>query len=143
MQTPLAENLFTWPDDEPHLLGGQCLGCGVINFPVQSACPGCSSSDIKQIELKNRGTLWTWTTQEYPPKSPPFKGVDAENPFQPFAVGYIELAEQVRVESRLTICDPEKLKIGMEMELVIVPFVKDKEGNEMMMFAFQPINNTH
>jgi uncharacterized OB-fold protein len=51
----------------------------------------------------------------------------------------VELPGQLKVESRLTEADPEKLRIGMEMELVIVPLSKDSDGNEIVTFAFAPV----
>jgi hypothetical protein len=45
----------------------------------------------------------------------------------------------VRVESRLTECDPQKLDFGMEVVLRIVPFYVDKDGNEIITFAFAPV----
>lgn len=46
---------------------------------------------------------------------------------------------QLKIESRLTEADPEKLKIGMEMEMVIVPLSTDANGNEVVTFAFAPV----
>jgi uncharacterized OB-fold protein len=43
------------------------------------------------------------------------------------------------VESRLTESDPAKLVNGMEVELVIVPFRTDDDGNEVVTFAFGPV----
>ena len=43
------------------------------------------------------------------------------------------------METRLTEADPEALTAGMEMELVVVPFRTDDEGNEVMTFAFRPV----
>jgi uncharacterized OB-fold protein len=57
----------------------------------------------------------------------------------PFGVGYVELPGQVRVETRLTECDPGVLTPGMEMELVVVPFRTDEDGNEVVTFAFRPV----
>jgi uncharacterized OB-fold protein len=59
--------------------------------------------------------------------------------FVPFGVGYIELPEGVRVEARLTENDAERLRIGMEMELVVEPFVTDESGAERVTFAFRPV----
>ena len=56
----------------------------------------------------------------------------------PYGVAYIELPEGIRVESRLTENDPDKLEIGMEMELIIEKIADDTEGNELMTFAFRP-----
>jgi uncharacterized OB-fold protein len=52
-------------------------------------------------------------------------------------VGYVELGGEVRVESRLT--ELEGLETGMEMELVLVPFRTDGDGNEVVTFAFAPV----
>jgi len=108
-------------------------------FPVQSGCPRCTGTDTEAVELESRGTLWTWTVQGFPPKSPPYAGNDDPKTFEAFGVGYVELPGQVKVESRLTEADPAKLKIGMEMELVIVPLTTDDNGDEIVTFAFAPV----
>ena len=43
------------------------------------------------------------------------------------------------VEGRLTENDPAKLQFGQEVELTMVPFTTDEEGNEIVTFAFQPV----
>ena len=48
---------------------------------------------------------------------------------------------QLRVEGRLTIADPEQLKIGMEMELVLDPLSLDEDGNQVVTYAFAPVEN--
>ena len=45
----------------------------------------------------------------------------------------------IRVEGRLTENDPEKLKFGQEVELTMIPFTTDADGNEVVTFAFQPV----
>ena len=57
----------------------------------------------------------------------------------PFGVGYVELPGEVKVETRLTESDPDVLAPGMEMELVLVPFRTDDDGNEVVTFAFRPV----
>jgi hypothetical protein len=51
----------------------------------------------------------------------------------------VELPGEVKVESRLTVSDPDVLANGMDMELVIVPFRTDDDGNEVVTFAFRPV----
>ena len=53
-------------------------------------------------------------------------------------MGYIELPAGVRVEARLTENEPQRLEIGMEMELVIEPFGRDEAGRTLLTFAFRP-----
>lgn len=138
-QVPVTEGVFTWPSDEPHLLGSRCVSCGNHMFPRQSGCPKCTGEKTEDVELGRRGTLWTWTVQGFPPKAPPYAGDDNPKTFKPFGVGYVELPGQVKVEARLTEADPEKLKIGMEMEMVIIPLATDDNGNEIVTFAFAPV----
>jgi uncharacterized OB-fold protein len=88
--------------------------------------------------LARRGRLWAWTTQEFPPPSPPYTGPTGAD-FVPFGVGYVVLPGQVKVETRLTEADPDRLAAGMEMELVVVPFRAGDDGDEVVTFAFRPV----
>jgi uncharacterized OB-fold protein len=137
---PVAEGVFTWPSEDPHLIGSRCLTCGNHMFPVQSGCPRCTGEQTETVELATRGTLWTWTVQGFPPKAPPYIGDADPKTFRPFGVGYVELPGQVKVEARLTEADPAKLRIGMEMQLVIVPLSTGDDGNEIVTFAFAPVD---
>jgi len=134
---PVAEGIFTWPSDEPQLICSRCTSCQIVTFPVQASCPRCASTKMEAHLLARRGRLWAWTTQEFPPPSPPYAGPTGDA-FVPFGVGYVELGGEVRVETRLTVADPEALTEGMEMELVLVPFRADEDGDEVMTFAFRP-----
>ena len=136
---PVAEGIYTWPSDEPTLIGSRCTSCTIVTFPQQDSCPRCGSTEMAEHLLARRGRLWAWTTQHYPPPSPPYTGPTGAD-FAPFAVGYVELGDEVRVETRLTEADPDRLTAGMEMELVVVPFRTDDDGNEVVTFAFQPVS---
>jgi uncharacterized OB-fold protein len=135
---PVAEGVFTWPSDAPQLIGSRCTECGIITFPAQDSCPRCASTAMEQQLLARRGRLWAWTTQDFPPPSPPYAGPKG-SAFAPFGVGYVELPGEVKVEARLTESNPEVLAHGMEMELVVVPFRTDDDGNEVVTFAFRPV----
>jgi len=130
---PVDDSLFTWPG-EPRLLAGSCAACSTITFPQQASCPRCTGTDITIERLSPRGRLWTWTVQGFEPKSPFLH----DGAFEPYGVGYVEVDGKVLVESRLTETDPERLEIGAEMDLVVVPFAHDGEGNELLTFAFAP-----
>ena len=138
-RVPVAEGIFTWPSEQPQLIGSRCGACGIITFPSQDSCPRCAAADMGEQLLERRGRLWAWTTQSFPPPSPPYAGPTGEA-FVPFGIGYVELPGAVKVEARLTEADPERLVAGMEMELVVVPFYTDAKGNEVMTFAFRPID---
>ena len=135
-----AEDVFTWPSDEPQLIGAHCPDCEAVTFPLQSSCPGCGSVDVERHLLPRRGTLWTFTVQGFLPKEP-YAGGESDETFQPFGVGLVQLGDEVRVEGRLTEADPDRLEIGMEVELVVVPFRTDEDGTDVMTFAFAPVTD--
>jgi uncharacterized OB-fold protein len=125
---PIADDLFTWPSDEPRLIGGRCADCGAVAFPRPASCSRCTSERVDEHLLARRGTLWSWTVQRFEPKEP-YLG---DRAFEPYGVGYVDLDGEVIVESRLTTADPEQLEIGLTMELVVVPFAS------ALTFAFAP-----
>jgi uncharacterized protein len=134
---PIADDLFTWPDDNPSLIGGCCQVCGTYSFPLRTGCQKCGATDIQKCQLHRAGTLWAWTSQGFVPKAP-FSGTFMAEPFEPWYVGLIELPRQLRVESLLVGCTQDTLRIGLPMRLVTMPFSSDDEGNEVVTFAFAP-----
>jgi uncharacterized OB-fold protein len=133
---PVAEGLFTWPDDEPRLIASRCTDCGVVSFPEQDSCPACTGTAVERKLLSRTGILWTWTVQGFRPKSPPYEG---PLEFEPYPVGYVELPGEVKVETLLVDAPPEQLRIGMEMELAIVPFASSVSDEPMVTYAFRPV----
>lgn len=134
----IAEDLFTLSDD-PVLLGGRCRSCAALTFPARAGCPRCGADDVDRIELGDRGTLYSWTSQGFPPKAP-FRGewAFADGQFRPWLVGLVELPG-LRVESLLVGLTPDDVRIGMELRVVLVPFRTDEEsGDEILTFAFTP-----
>ncbi|MCH9835124.1 MAG: DNA-binding protein [Ilumatobacter sp.] len=136
----VADGIFEIRDGKPVLLGTRCTNCGNHMFPRQTGCPRCLFNEQEDVELATAGTLWTWTVQAFPPKAPPYLGPVGDD-FTPYGVGYVELPDQLRVEGRLTVADPEQLKIGMPMELVLEPLSLDEDGNQIVTYAFAPVDN--
>ena len=125
---PIAEGLFT-DEQPPRLIGGHNAATGRIVFP----CP--DGNDYQPWPLKRTGTLWSYTIQRFRPKSPPYAGPEA---FRPWALGYIALADETMVETRLVNVAVEDVKIGMEMELVQVP-LDPEVADSVLIHAFQPV----
>ncbi|MFI0777483.1 Zn-ribbon domain-containing OB-fold protein [Streptomyces sp. NPDC021212] len=94
------------------LQGSRCSGCAVTVCPPDDACPRCGGP-ARPVVLEGAGTLWTWTVQRYAPKSPPYEAPPGG--FAPFAVGYVELPENVRVAAVLDVDDLDDLRIGMPL----------------------------
>jgi len=137
-QIAFADNVFTWPAEEPELIGARCGECTAVIFPGQGSCARCGSLAMERHLLPRRGTLWTFTTQEFLPKEP-YAGGETIETFTPYGVGLVQLDDEVKVEARLTEADVSKLRIGMEVQLTIVPFRTEPDGTEIMTFAFEPV----
>lgn len=128
-QQVVSEGLFTWPSDDPQLIASE--RDGRLSFPAR---PG-----EKQVLLQRRGTLWGFTTQQFRPPSPPYDGDDTPESFQPYAIGYVELPEQLLIQTRFTESDPANLSIGQAMVLRIVPYTTRPDGTEVLTYAFAPV----
>jgi uncharacterized OB-fold protein len=120
---PVAEGLWT-DEAEPRLIAGRRLSDGELVFPMPS---GAAGKGFEPVALPRHGTLWSWTSQSFRPKSPPYGGPEA---FEPYAVGYVQLGDALIVEGRLTRL--ENLEIGMDMELRLIPF------GDVVTYAFAP-----
>ncbi|MEI6640977.1 MAG: OB-fold domain-containing protein [Novosphingobium sp.] len=121
---PIAANLWT-NDAEPALIGGR-LPSGKFVFPFPS---GDAAEGVEPVRLSRKGTLWSWTRQDFQPKEP-FEGPE---PFQPYLLGYVELPGEVIVETRIVEAKLEDLKLGMPMEFVVAPFDATRAT-----YAFRP-----
>ena len=141
-QVPVVEGVWVIRDDGPHLLGSTCLDCGTYAFPPQNGCQRCAGTDTEPVELGNRGTLWTFTVQGFPPKAPPYRGNTDPATFRPFGVGYVEIPGQLKVEARITESDPARLRIGMSLEMVLETIATDDAGNDVVTYAFRPVAPT-
>jgi uncharacterized OB-fold protein len=112
---PIDPTLFA-SLDPPRLAGSRCERCDTVTFPVSGSCPKCTNPEMARYPLPDRGTVWTYTVQGFPPKAP---YVPPAGGFQPFPVGYVDLGE-VLVEAHL-LADPERLRIGLPVHLVLEP----------------------
>ncbi len=132
-QRVLDPNLFSWPANEIHLYAGRHRTTGQIIFPAP-----LNDDAYERITLGSRGTLWTYTIQRFALKSPPFIRDDTPETFRPFAVGYVELPGEVRVETRLTNVDLNAIRIGMPLRLTTEVLHVEPDGTEIITYAFEP-----
>jgi uncharacterized OB-fold protein len=126
---PIAEGLFT-DETPPRLLGGRHRATGRIVFP----CP--RSEAFEPYGLRREGHIWSFTIQRFAPQSPPYAGPER---FKPFAVAYVELADETIVEGRVENVDFDDLKIGMVVELIQVPLDPSSPDTSVLIHAFQPV----
>jgi uncharacterized protein len=123
-QCPIAPGLWT-DEPSPRLIGGR-LSNGRIVFPMPT---GDAAQGIDVFPLSRIGKLWSWTRQDFKPKEP-YSGPDV---FEPFLLGYVELPNEIIVETRIVDAKLEDLKLGMAMEFVVTPFDERRST-----YAFRP-----
>ena len=125
---PIAQDLWTG-GNEPRLIGGK-MPSGEIVFPMPT---GEAAAGAEPYPLSRRGTLWSWTSQDFRPKSPYEGPSEGPHDFKPYLLGYIELPGEVIVESYIVDAVLADLKLGMAMELTLTPFDTTRAT-----FAFRP-----
>jgi uncharacterized OB-fold protein len=92
---------------EARLSGCRCEGCGAVHFPSRLICFECTSDRLVPHALGPGGTLYGWTTVR----------VSSSRPV-PYAIGYVDLPDGVRVLADLT-GDPEALRHDGPVRLVV------------------------
>lgn len=134
-QRAVHEGLFRErADGTVRLIGGYSQSSGCAHFPRLPACPFTGADDVMDVELSDHGTLWGWTAVTAPP--PGYRGE------VPFGFGIVELAEGLRVITRLTVAEPDGLTFGQEMRLVPVPLHEDDDGTTVITYAFAPVEGS-
>ena len=83
---------------------------------------------MEVVPLSSRGQIYSYTIIGYAPP-----GLQA-----PYAIGYVDLPEGVRVFAIITDWDRQSLKVGADVELTIGKFKEDKDGNEIVTYKFSP-----
>jgi uncharacterized OB-fold protein len=92
------------------LEAGKCKKCGEVSFPPRLVCPNCKSQEFETIRLNEEGKLVTFTIIRV--ASDKFFGTT------PFAVGIVELNDNVKVTTQIADVNFDQLKIGQKVKLV-------------------------
>ena len=135
IQMPVAENLFQGKGAAARLIGTRCASCGTHYFPKSLSCrnPQCRDKKIEDVLFGGRGTLYSYTVQEYRPPA-----LFRMDDWAPYAIGLVELPEGLRVLGMLTGCSNNEIRIGMDVELTVEPLYRDEEGREVLTYKFKP-----
>ena len=92
------------------LLAARCAACGFVAFPSVVACPECNGVHFDSAVTPDTGSLYTFSMIHTAQKG--WK--------VPYAAGYVDLAESLRVFGRLELPEDE-LRIGMPLTLSVRP----------------------
>jgi len=133
---PIEPGFFTVPDDpaeRPRLLGSRCPSCGEHFFPRRLVCARCLGQGLEDVELGPRGTLYTFTWVHVPL----FGSMRSDAGC--YGVGQVDLPEGPRVQAVLS-GERAALEIGMPLELDLETLRTTKEGDEVVIFRFRPVD---
>lgn len=138
-QVPAIEGWYSMDADNPHLIGTRCKGCGTHFFPkLTTYCrnPACDSSEFEEVELSNRGRIWSYTNACYKPPEP----FVAAEPYVPFAIAAVELDKEKMVVLGQVVAgvDVDQLKVGQEVRLVLETLHSEGEA-EKMIWKWKPV----
>ena len=135
-QVPVKEGLWT-AEEKPQLVGSQCKICGEIFFPKRQdiLCSNCQSNTFNEIKLSRRGKVYSYSVvMQRPPVY--YKATEV-----PYALGWVELPEGIRVETLFTGCSPEDVRVGMEMEMIVDKLHTEEDGTEVLCYKFKPLGS--
>ncbi len=132
--TLISDDIFASSTKVITLLGGKSKIDGKYKFPRPT---DATADEYEDVLLRREGTLWSYTIQRFPPGSP-FVGITDRNSFEPFAVGYVELKDQIIIETRIVTNDFKSLKMGLPMSLVVENFKSGDGDEEITTYAFTP-----
>ena len=144
MTALIAEGLFRVVSGRAVLLGSRRRTSGVVKFPAErpelfEGAPEIQE-DIEAIELSSTGTLYTYTTQEFPPPLP-YKGNRSPEVFKPYVVGFVELPEDVLGESLIVGASAADLRIGQPVVSTLTT-LETADGQSFLTFAFRPTDES-
>ena len=104
-----TDNVGFWHGVKNHQLVLQrCKDCGTFRHPPRPMCPKCNSVKHEWVPSSGKGKVYSYVIYRQSPH-PGFKA--------PYAVALIELDEGVRLVSSLTGIEPEKVYIGMPVQV--------------------------
>jgi uncharacterized OB-fold protein len=129
-RVPFREGLFEETAGKGALLGVRCRRCGQIIFPGREVCLNCLGQDLEPVHLGRGGKLYTYTIVHMP----------SEHFQPPYAIGWIELPEGIKVFSQIRGWQEHPLETGMDMELSFEKYY-DEADKEIIGYVFRPSRN--
>jgi uncharacterized OB-fold protein len=123
---PLEQPFWYWCGAD-ELRIQRCLGCLAWRHPPRPRCPQCGGTGLGWERVSGRGVVWSFTIC-HPPVLPAFTHA------VPYNAVVVRLEEGVFLVSNLIGCANEDIKIGMDVEAVLV-----RVDDELTLPQFRPV----
>jgi hypothetical protein len=109
------------------LLLRRCDDCGSVIWYPRPFCPVCGSLHTSWSEASGKGTIYSFTVVHR-------SGLEGYRDALPYVVAYVELEEGPRVMTNIVGCEPDKVEIGMAVQVVF-----HDTGHGSALFRFEPV----
>lgn len=116
------------------LVAARCGRCNALHFPPRPLC-GCGSTEMADLPLPRTGRVYSFTVVAEP--STASEHAEEVKATGPIPIAVVELEGGTRVMGQLTDCDPEEVRVGMEVEAVFRRMYRDK-GVTLYGYKFRP-----
>lgn len=127
-QTPIKIGLVKEVNGELKFIGSRCTKCGQTYFPSEIRCLNCGFETLQEVSLSPEGKLYSYSKVEMPCAH--FK--------PPYAVGFVDMPEGVRIFGQLDIKNEKPFKIGMKMKIYL-DVLWNEDGKDVMGYRFSPL----
>jgi hypothetical protein len=108
------------------LLIQKCKDCDSNIFFPKKVCPECWSENLRWQEACGKAKVYTFTTMLAMVEPVFIKDL-------PYVIAMVDLEEGIRMTTRIVNCNPDDVKIGMDVEVVF-----EKLSEEFSLPMFQP-----
>jgi len=89
----------------------RCRACGTTRFYPRALCPACLAGETAWVRASGRGTVYSFTVT-HQNQAPGFREE------LPYVLAIVELEEGVKLMTNIVGCPPDRVRIGMSVEVV-------------------------
>jgi uncharacterized OB-fold protein len=128
-QIPIVDYLVL--GDAPHLVANECTECGAIYFDRRNACAHCGKTSFGKKTLGTSGVVRSFAIVHQASPGVPV----------PYVSTVVELDGGGQVKANIVNVEPEPEKVSLGMKVQLTTFVAgtDDEGTEAVAFGFEPV----
>ena len=128
-QIPIVDYLVL--GDAPHLVSNECTNCGALYFDRRNACAHCGKTSFGKRTLGTTGVVRSFAIVHQASPGVPV----------PYVSTVVELDGGGQVKANIVNVEPEpdKLSLGMKVQLTTFVAGTDDEGTEAVAFGFEPV----
>jgi uncharacterized OB-fold protein len=111
------------------MVASKCEKCGTVTYPMSEICHKCWSSSFAHVHLSTKGKLYSFSIVHIAPR-----------PWHtPYAIGYVDLPDNVRVLSHIKADNLADIAIDMPVELGLGE-VGEQDGKPIRSFVFKAVS---